>query len=367
MNRVIPSFFFVALIALPAFACAAPVIRTGNEVSLKEDQAVAGDFYALAGSVVNSAKVSGDSYMAAGSITQNGETTSDLVVAGGTIQLHAPVGDDVRAVGGQVVIGEHVSGDVVVLGGELVILSTAEIAGDVMFYGGTLSVRGPVKGAIYASAETIDIDAVIGKDVTVTAHKKLSLGEHSKVAGDLTYRSANEAERAIDSNVSGTYRRDDTYSVTESPSRPSAVPFFVLLFTGFVYRFLLGTRVAALLARSVAMPGHSALLGLATLVLAPVVIGLAFVSVLGILLGSALLFAYFAALALAFSFSGIVLGAFISRIATGQASYNILWITIGTAVLYALTFVPYVGLMAPLAVTLIVLGSFTSRGYEFYR
>jgi hypothetical protein len=370
-HRVLTHFFiFLAIgvaISLPHYVSAAPVIRTGEEVSLKEDQAVTGDFYALAGTVLNSAAMSGDSYIIAGSVTQNGETASDLVVAAGTLQVHATVGDDLRAVGGQVVIAGRVVGDVAVFAGELTILSTAEIDGDVIFYGGSLDVKGPVKGSVFASGENIRIDAPVGSDVTVTARNEVVFGARSDIKGDLSYRSPKEAVRAIESTVVGTFSRDERITFADEENRPSPIPFFVMLFSGFVMRFLFGARQSAFLTQTVHSFGPAALIGFAAFMLLPIAIILAFVSVLGMVFGFALLFAYLLIGVLSWALAGVFLGGLISRYATGSASYSVMWISIGTAVLYALAFVPIIGALGAFVIALMVFGGFVMRLYELYR
>jgi hypothetical protein len=180
--RTIGYLAFFLLFVFPSVLQAAPVIRTGDTISLKEDQSIPGDFYTFGGSVTNAARVGGDTYVIAGTVTQNGDITADLSGLVGQLEVHAPVGDDVRIAGGRVVIASKVAGDVVMVGGELVITSTAEIEGDVLFYGGVLSIEGTVKGSVLARAETIRVDARIGKDISVTAANELVLGAHADVS-----------------------------------------------------------------------------------------------------------------------------------------------------------------------------------------
>lgn len=364
-------FCVIGLITLfgmmPTDAHASPVIRTGNEVTLKEDQSVAGDFYGLGNTVTNSAKMTGDAYIGGWSVTQNGETVSDLVVLAATLQVHAPVGDDLRAVGGQIVIADRVEGDVVVFAGELSILSTAEIDGDVMFYGGSLDINGPVKGAVFGSAERVRIDGSVGKDVTVTARNELELGSHASIAGDVSYKSQQPISRALESNVVGDVSRDETHVFVDEDTRPSIVPFLVVLFSGLVMRFMFGARLSAFLGRTTATFGPALLFGFASFILVPIAIVLAFVSVLGIGIGATLLFGYFLVISFSFMLSGAFLGGVISRFVQGTPTYGVLWITLGTAVLYMLTFIPMVGLPAAALVTLIVCGGCVMRLYEYYR
>ncbi len=357
-------FLFVLL---PSIASASPVIRTGENISLKDDQAVSGDFYVVGGTVTNSATVTGDAYYVAGTVTQNGPISSDLAMVTGRAEVHAPVGDDVRVVGGEVVIAGKVGGDVVVVGGELTILSTAEIEGDVIFYGGQLTIEGAVKGSVLARAETVRIDARIGKDTDISARNELVFGAHADVGGDVTYSSRKEIVRALDSVIVGTISRDETRIFSDTTVKPNLFPILVLLFTGLVARFVLVGWLTQFFSRLHTTFGYAAFAGFAGLVLTPVIIILTFVSVLGAFIGAMLLFFFLFLLALSWGLAGVFLGGLISRYATGKASYSILWITLGTILLYALTFIPYIGDVLGLLVVLVVFGGFIIRMYERYR
>ncbi|MFM2374472.1 MAG: hypothetical protein RLZZ234_467 [Candidatus Parcubacteria bacterium] len=358
---------FLCAVSIPQYVCAAPVIRTGDTISLKEDQSIPGDFYSFGGSLTNAARIGGDAYVAAGTVTQNGVIDADFSGIVGQLEIHAPVGDDVRIVGGRVVIANKVSGDVVVVGGELTVTSTAEIEGDILFYGGVLSIEGAVKGSVLAHAETIRVDARVGKDISVTAANELVFGAHADVGGNVRYTSSKEAMRAIDSVIVGSVTRDDNFPLTKQASGPSLMPFLVLLFTGLVIRFVFGTHITTFLERVTTSFGHAALIGFATGVLVPVAIVLSCVSVLGILLGVMLLCAYIGALVGAAALSGVFLGGFVSKYATGTASYGPLWVVLGTALFYALSFVPVVGHILVLVIVLMVFGGCATRLYERYR
>lgn len=361
------ALFILISLTVPFFAAASPVIRTGDTVSLKEDQAVSGDFYGLGGSVTNSAKIGGDAFVAAGTLTQNGDVGADMSALAGQMEIHAPVGDDVRVAGGRIVIANKVGGDVLVVGGELVIASTAEIEGDVLFYGGSVIIEGTVKGSVLAKGETVRIDARIGKDVDVTANAELVFGARADVGGNVRYKSGRDAVRAVDSIIVGSIVRDESLVLQSERAQPALMPVLILLFTGLVVRFVLGNRVTSFMDNVGVSFGHAALIGFAGLVLIPVAVLLALVSVLGAVIGAAFLFVYLALLVVSWGLSGMFLGGLLSRYATGTASYSVLWITLGTVALYATTFIPGFGHIFALVVSLMVMGGFLRAMYARYR
>ncbi len=364
-SLILGSLFLFCLFPLSLFA--APVIRTGDQVSLKEDQGVTGDFYAVGRSVSNSSQMDADAYIIAASIVQNGEVAADLLMIAATAQVLGPVGDDVRIVAGNAVVSDHVAGDVVVVGGELTILSTAEIDGDVIFYGGSLDLAGKVGGSVFARAEDVRIDGTVGKDIDAVGARSVTLGAHADVAGDVVYESHAEIVRALDANVGGTVTRNETGALDEPSSAPSILPLVVLLFSGFAARFVFGAHLATLLTRTQNSFGMSALVGFAAFILAPVALALAFASMVGAAIGLVLLLAYLFAVIVAILLSGVFVGGAISHYATGATSYSIFWMTIGTLVLYALSMLPYIGLLATLLIILMVLGGMIIKLYELIK
>lgn len=368
MKQICLYMCVAVFIVAPLSLFAAPVIRTGDSVSLKEDQSVPGDFYAFGGQITNSAAIGGDAYTMGGKITQTGAVGSDMVGAAGDFSLHAPVTDDVRVVGGTVEIADKVGGDVVVMGGELKILSTAEIEGDVLFYGGSLTIEGAVLGAVLAKAERVRIDARIGKDVDATAGTELVFGSHAVVGGNVRYKSGKDAVRAVDAVITGSLTRDSQSIVGgESPGVHSFTLVLILLFSSFVAWFVLGTGLPQLLSRTTKSFGHALLAGFAGLILLPVSVALLFASVIGILPGVVLLFAYLCLLVFSVCVSGVFLGAFISQYTTGKTSYSVWWVIVGTLTLYAATFIPAFGPVVVLAVVATVFGGILIQIYERYR
>jgi hypothetical protein len=173
--------------------------------------------------------------------------------------------------------------------------------------------------------------------------------------------------RAIDSVIVGSITRDDNFPLTKESSGPHLMPLLVLLFTGLVVRFIFGAHVTRILERTNSSFGHAALIGFAVGALTPLAIVLSFVSVLGVILGVALLCAYVLGIVLACALSGVFVGGFVSKYATGTASYSPLWIALGTALFYALTFMPILGHIIALIIVMMVLGAYTARIYEYYR
>ena len=96
-KQIILSLFSLAVITasfLPYDAEGRSVVRSGERVTVAEDQLIEGDFY-VAGSVVNlSGEVSDDLLTLAGTVTVNGAVGADALLIAPTVDIHGTVGDD---------------------------------------------------------------------------------------------------------------------------------------------------------------------------------------------------------------------------------------------------------------------------------
>lgn len=368
--RVIAGGAFMCVILLgtliPISVDAGPVIRSGDVISLGEDQKISGDFYIAGRSITISGTVEGDIYIAGGTVTINGEVKEDIVVVAGAVSIHSDVGDDVRIVAGQVVIANRVAGDVVVFGGSLSILSTAVVDGDVIFYGGRLDIEGAIGGSINSKADTLVIDSAVAGDVTVTIGDQLILGSQANIEGGVAYRSSKDMARDPGSVVVGEiskFSERRTQGVLPIIVFPF-LPFFATLFAALVSILLFAKQIDSFIKMTFESVGLYGLIGFGTLILVPIAAALLMISLLGALIGVFLFFMYALFLTTSFVFSGIFLGSLISKLFIRR--YQVSWISTiaGVATLSALSFIPFIGPLLVFVLMLIMLGSIVTTLYK---
>jgi len=355
-------------LSIPLATYAGPVIRTGDTVTLSDNQTVGGDLYLFGGVISSLAAISDDTYAVGGGITIDGSVASDVSLLGGTVEVLGPVGDDVRIIGGRVIIGDDVGGDVAIFGGEVTILPRAKINGDILFYGGSLDVEGSVHGSVLAKGERIRINGPIDGSITATAFTSLTLGANAKVLGAVTYQSPHEMVRALDSEIVGAVSHPESLLFSSTPKSKSSllIIFFVLLFTSLVVRFLFGRRIDELLEHSVHSYGVHGALGLAALIAIPLIITLLFISVIGSVLGLATLFFYLALLMTGTALAPIFVGSLLSLIINKKTSYSLWWAIWGTVVLFLFAHIPYVGFIGLPVVVCMVIGGLATRVYGYF-
>ncbi len=351
-------FILATVLVFPYSAEAKSVVRSGERVSVAEDQMIEGDFYA-AGSVVNlSGEVKGDILSAAGTVTINGAISDDALIFSPSVDVHGTIGDDLRIIGGTVIIAEPVSGDVFVFGSSVEILSTASIAGDLVIFAGEAEVSGQVDGNIIGQVSSMRIDAPVkgSVDIAVTA---LTIGDRAVIDGDLKYTSAIQLVRAQNATVGGqVVRNDPVVKQAKAGIESFLVPLLVVLFSAALWYLLARRLLNRVVNRALAPSIRPVMTGTIILLLAPFTVSVLMVSVLGLMAGIALLLSYILLLILGFVASVAVMGQLVlSVIKKGSNQLSLLSLVIGSVLVSICFIVPIIGPVILLGFMILSFGS----------
>ena len=365
--------FYNLLVLIPvlAFAFTATsvqaetVLRISDSVSVSDDQTVDGDFYGAGQKVSLSGTIAGDAHIAAGTISSNGTIEEDLFALGGTVQMYASVTDDVRIVAGEATIAEHVGGDVFVLGGVLTVLSSAQIDGDIFFYGSEAEINGAVGGSIHGHTNKMRIDAPVGGDVEMQVEDSLILGDRADIAGSVQYKARTDLVRAQNAVVVGDISRNDpTNSDTPTNPREALVPFLMYAFSVLVVFVLLRNRLGVMMTEVSGSFTKNGLIGLAACFLLPFVVMLSLLTVIGMLVGFA---AFFAVGFLCFTVSLLIpifIGVLLNKSFTKSNQVTLLWTLLGIVSVEILLTIPVVGALIVFALFAAILGSLLRNIYR---
>lgn len=357
-------FFTMCLISIGVFSIfevessyAQVTVRGGQDVSLAKEQIVNGNFYASSDVITLSGEVAGDaSLLAYRAVTLNGVISRDALVVASEVNVFGAVGEDVRIVAGDVVIADRVEGDVLVIAGSLEILSTASVGGDLLFYGGTLTMAGAVEGTVLGRMQSVRIDGPVTGDVLVTADRVV-LGDRAKVDGVVQYTSAVPLERAANATL-GEVRRVEPTLGAPITVQTVLIPFLISLFSVLVWQLTHRRSLLAIMSACTDRPAQSTFIGLALLFFGPPTAVIVLATVIGALIGFWLLFGWLVLIVLAVVAIGPVIGAWCARVGGYGTAWNPLWhMVIGTALLHLLRFVPIVGVIVVSVVLLLTAGS----------
>jgi cytoskeletal protein CcmA (bactofilin family) len=331
------------------------VIRTGR---------VSEDFYAAGGQVTVSADVEGDVVVAGGRIVVDQRVAGDVMAAGGFVELGANVQDDVRAAGGFVTVSGTIGGDLIAAGGTLNILPDARVSGRTWVSGGQLEVAGHLDKGLRAAAGSIRIAGEINGDVELVADR-VSVLPGAKIHGDIHYTGRHKPVISAGAEVTGqvNYEPFKAGLPAHAPAAWSAaiVSVLSLMLTGVVL-FLMFPSFAHGAAQAIVSDVWKCLgLGLAVLIMGPIVALLLFMTVIGIPLGVIILATYVVFLIAGYLTSALFLGELGLRWSGKdmQASTGLRVLSIAVAVfaLSTIGWIPFLGTFATLAALLFGLGA----------
>ncbi len=192
-----------------------------------------GDFFAMGHSVEISGVVNGDAYILGSQIFIDGTVKGDILAIGGSVEISGDPQNNVRVIGGQVMINGQVAHNGTIIAGNVQATPSSKVSGNLVCIAGN-----------------VDLEGVIGNDLTLMASNGRLVG---KVMGNLAafvgqirltsrafigknfeYTSSSEAWIDKGAQIVG--------EISHQPS------FFQGLFKGRILKtLLLGTRFAALL------------------------------------------------------------------------------------------------------------------------
>ncbi len=333
------------LVLLPVqLLLANTVVRSGETVTLAENQSIEGSFYVVGGTVALSGKVAGDTAVIGGNVTIGGEVTEDLAILAGTVNIQSAVKEDVRIVAGQVTITENIEGNLVVIGGKVNISSKATIKGDVLFYGGELIVEGAIDGTLLGSSERIRIDGPVKGGMTVTV-QSLTLGDQANVTGDIAYTSETEVVRAPGATVTGALIKNDvtTKTDTRQTARSLAILFLVTLFATLSLYLIFRRHIesfASIVRTSVFI---KTAIGFVCVFMAPLLITILLVSILGFLVGLLVLCVFALLLTLSLPLLAVTAGSHVSQLYSKKTTVSIPDLILGAVLVTVCLAVPYIG------------------------
>ncbi len=362
MKKIIISLLGVITL-LPSLALAETVVRTGTSVSVNVDQVVDGDMYAVGNTVSLSGSVDGDLYAAGGLITVNGPIESDLTLLSASAQVHSDVSDDVRVVAGDTVIANKVKGDVFVMGGSLKILSSASIGGNVYFYGEKAEIDGPVLGGVMGVMQSLEIDGSVGKSVDVTVGS-LTLGDSAKVGGDMVYVSGNELSRSQNAVITGRTVRN-AEATTESSKSFSWVPVLALGFAVFSLYLFFKDEMAALVGRLENRPIRFMIFGLVMVFAAPVAGVLLFSTMLGSVVGIAIILATLLLWLVAAAIVPAVIGVYLLKFIKSKKELDVMAIVVGLLAMILLLMIPTLGIFLLFVLFTYLVGAIAESIYGY--
>ena len=350
------------LMSVPLFAYAA-VFESGEQVNLTSGATITDNVYAVGGSITSASRIMGDLYTAGGTILVSSSVSEDLVAGGGTITVTGDVGDDLRVGGGSITVQGQVAGDVLAGGGQIH-LAGSRIGGDVLAGGGMVRIDAAVAGDIRVGGGEVQINSVVTGNVEVDADR-LVLGPEARIAGNLTYRSPQEATLKEGATVAGTTSYEPTAGKEFGPGillaifSVAALIFLLMLGLGGLVFVLFFRRYAQeVVENAFGGPLMELGRGLLVLIAMPIISVLLLITVIGLPLGLLGLMLYAALIIFSWLMAPVLMGSLVYKWIY-KGGYVVSWKTVllGVLVFFIIGFVPLFGGLIQFGFMLLSLGS----------
>lgn len=299
--------FIVGGLVLPA-AVLAGSARTKN-VYVGQDEVIDGNYAAAGQTVTIEGDVNGDVYAAGGIVIVTGSVAGDVIAVGGQVQVSGPVQGDVRLAGGTVELDSVVGKNATIAGGNVELSSDSAIGWGAMIAAGNLHAFGSIAKDLRAAVGAASLNGRVGQDVWLAAGEsdQLIIQPRAWIGGDLMYSAPTAAVVMSGSTING--------EVSYEPyAKPKAVDIKGKLAAGWVMfkllmlisLWVLGFVMVALMPKKLQELSKimsknfwpSLGWGVLFLIVAPIVIGILYATVIGWALATILLLLYVAALIL---------------------------------------------------------------------
>lgn len=305
--------------------------------------------------------VLGDAIMAGGDVRFSGTTGGDYLGAGGKQTISGRIHGSLRAAGGEVHVMAAVDRNATVAGGKVVLDSTAVIGRNAYLVGGDVQVNGTVREGLLASGGKVTLNGAVGRDVKINGGE-LRIGPRAQITGNLRYRvPAKNVHIDPAARISGTV----TALHVSRPWGPG--PFHLLWMLGFL---VVGAIVVALFPRFTEeaagilpqSPGLSALVGVGWIILVPIAICIAVITIIGIPLALVATAVYFLLLYLGRTTIAVWLGRRVlgARALAGRQGVLVNFL-VGGFILLVVGIIPLIGSWLMVIATVLGLGTVLLR------
>lgn len=340
MARILLLVLLVAM-ALPLWAV--DMRHSRETLIIPKGQVVSDDLIVSGKALQMEGQVNGDLVVAAGTARIDGPVMGDLIIAGGNVVINQPVSGSVYVAGGMVDVSALVGRNMLVAGGTVNINQGASITRDLVLTGGHVTLAGTVGHNVRARARMLTLTgtAVIHGDLlAMTNHPTIMPG--AVINGKQTI------------TAMACWRHQRHGGVMRQCCRHICMGMALLL-VGFIFLALFPQLATESTQEARAHLWGSLLTGFILLVVVPVAILIAVVTLLGIPLAVFALWLYLTMVYLSPIFVAILVGQRLLRRQLDGSKY--LGLTIGIVLLILVRCIPVLGALVLFVITLIGLGA----------
>jgi len=321
------------------------------------------DLFTAGQTVSVDAPIKGEIFAAGQTVTISNRPDRSIFAAGLTVSLSSGAGYNAFVGGQTVTLNGDYGHDVFVVGSSVVVESGARIRGSLYVTGNVLVVHGTIDGDVKASGQSFTSDATIGKSVNIDASTVSFSG--GSIGGDLSYAGSAKTIGLDQVSVKGsTIKSDPSATGFSQPSSTTdrsvsvldaLMALVTMILIGALFILLTPVRLTAISETVRQDWVGSFLTGLVTLMVTPMLIGVALATLIGWPVALIVGFLYVSVLITSSFVAPIILGSLIIKPAKSERPWRALLlgalIVAVTAALPVIGWIPkmiiFVGLTIP--------------------
>lgn len=327
----------------------------GKNVIVRQDEVVSRTMFTAGETIEIAGTVDGDVFCAGQTITITGTVRGDVICAGQTIQTDGTVEGDVRLAGQIVMLNGKVDGNATVAAQTFTLENDATV-NDLAVAASVVTLNGKIERDAYAGANSLNVNGSVSRNLQADV-ERLDLGGTAQVGGNVSYSSNNELARSEGAQVSGQVNRQEPNRQEQDDDWDAAQTFGGIMFM-LLALLVVSMALAALFPRvlqrvttnAVEKPGLTFVVGLVTILVAPVLIFGIMLTGIGIFLGLLLLLAFMLVLFTSWPLFGYYVGRMLLR---KNSNNPLLYMLLGSTIVILLFLLPYINILV-----MLIAGSF---------
>lgn len=354
MKQKVALFFLAFMLLIPLSALAFET-KVNDVVIVGEDQVIDSNYYAAGQDIEIYGTVNGDLFLAGQNIVVDSDNINgDIFAAGSNITIKGDINGSVRLAGQRGMVEGKVARNLMFFGQSLKIEKDAVVVGHANFWGQLFNVAGKVEGNLEGGAEKIFLSGEVQDNVELYLADKgnIELTDQAKVGGRLLYRGFNEIGINQNAEIAGGIFFDKMMRQQKPGSGNMAggiffgilMKLFAILIAGalllyFWPKFLPNMQIKANKAK-----GKMFLIGLVSLILAPIVVIVLFITIIGIPIALLALLVWFILLYVASVLTAWLIASFVQEKMFKKSKWSApMILTIGALLYMIIGLIPFIG------------------------
>lgn len=358
----------VVSVLAPSSAFAADSTR-GSTERLEQGQTHNGLYVRAAEAVRIDGVVNGDVFVAAESFVLKGTINGNLYVVAAEARVDGAVSGNMHIAAGSVEMNGSATSSYLV-SSDVTFGSESKLSGSLVTGSSQADIAGSITQGVYIAASSVTFNASTTGSVKIEG-SSIKVGRDAQIGGDLRYSQAAQIDIANDQNIDGSISQFGPAKKQNNDWVPRASG---ALF-GLVSSFILGAVMLLLAPKTViatadyvrAKPGQSVLTGFGFLVLAPVVLLMTLVTLVGIPLALIGAMLYVAILIISHIFVALLVGRTAIKADSKKQhtpTANLLPLLVGLALTGVIELLPILGGMVSFFVMIAGMGALVARSWQ---